>query len=110
MRFERIRIETNGLLELGRGVVVPLHRRQGRAARGVGVRQTIVERQRLIAHCENRLERNWLRRSQVKESIAVCYSGVSPSIRWIEHRRFDEHLARRLVTRFRTTMEKLSTF
>src|SRR5436190_7133482 len=72
--------------------------------------QTIVERQRLIAHGENRLERNWFGRSQVKEGIAVGYAGVSARIRWIERGGLDEHLARRLVTRFRTAMEKFATF
>src|SRR5205823_4939216 len=98
MRFERIRIETNGLLEFGLCFCVTLHRRQGRASRSVRFRQAIVERQRLFAQGENSVERNWFGRSQIKEGIAVCYSGVSARIRWIELRRFNEHLARCLIT------------
>src|SRR5205809_7874621 len=108
MRFERIRIETDGLFELYLSLGVTFHRRHGRATRGVRVRQAVVERQRLVAHGENGSERNGFGRSQVKESIAVCYSGVSARIRGIELRRFDEHLARRLVTGFSIAMEKLS--
>ena len=71
-------------------------------------RQLIVQRERLLGHFENLLDRNIDMVMQAKKRITIGNAGISTGIAPIQLDRFCEHPPRQIVIRLRMSVQELA--
>src|SRR5438552_18412626 len=72
------------------------------------LRELVVQRERLVGHFENLLERNTDMVMQTKKRITIGNAGISTGIARIQLDRFCEHPPRHIVIRLRMSVEELA--